>query len=324
MGEYFVVYYMCNEGIKMFGLLKEEDKNVLGGTNFYKNAIFYKDLLCFCDAYQKIIENRDNLPNFCYLHDGKLCLEGICLFIKMYATEFKFETLKLTLDYLKILYYAAASYADEEGIVDQEIIIEEFNTYRDVSIDMCNKSREELVQKEKERNTENGKIDVFHQKNKGQKVLSTIFSVLSPIFLAFSIVSFILSMIILIWVSAQNAFFLISLITAVLCAGVSVLFKIIGKVLLRKSDDLAYQAQVERKNKDEQSGDIKQLQDKYNKLICEKYEYKMCFFEVLSKYSKVLDFKKVLDKARQYKILSYNMIMTSSEFLKANKKILMN
>jgi len=46
----------------------------------------------------------------------------------------------------------------------------------------------------------------------------------------------------------------------------------------------------------------------------------MCFFEILSKYSKVLDFKKILDKARQYKILSYNMIYDIKRIFKSQQK----
>ena len=108
----------------MFKLLKSEDKFVLDNANFAKNAILYKDMLCFYEAYSQIQENQDKLPNFCYIKNNVLCLEGVCLLMKMYATEFKFETLKLTLDYLKVLYFAIASYAENDD-VDREIIIKE-------------------------------------------------------------------------------------------------------------------------------------------------------------------------------------------------------
>ena len=130
----------------MFKLLNSEDKNVLGSSNFAKNACFYKDMLSFCDGFSAILENIENLPKFCFDYNGKLSLEGICLLMKMYATEFKFETIKLSLDYLKILYYTAATFA-EENVVDESKIIEEFDNYRNASVEYCEKQKDEVNEK---------------------------------------------------------------------------------------------------------------------------------------------------------------------------------
>ena len=79
----------------MFKLLKSEDKSVLNNSSFVKNAVLYKDMLCFYEAYSQVMKHKDKLPNFCYSKGKEVCIEGICLLVKMYATEFKFETLNI-------------------------------------------------------------------------------------------------------------------------------------------------------------------------------------------------------------------------------------
>ena len=42
----------------MFTLINPEDKKVLYGSNFAKNAVFYKDMLCFCNAFENLVKNK--------------------------------------------------------------------------------------------------------------------------------------------------------------------------------------------------------------------------------------------------------------------------
>ena len=41
----------------MIKLLNEKDKDVINGSGFVKNAVFYKDMLAFYDAYQNLMKN---------------------------------------------------------------------------------------------------------------------------------------------------------------------------------------------------------------------------------------------------------------------------
>ena len=62
----------------MFKLLNAKDKSVIDNSNFVKNAVLYKDMLCFHEAYSQIMEHKDNLPNFCYLKGKEIsmCIGG--------------------------------------------------------------------------------------------------------------------------------------------------------------------------------------------------------------------------------------------------------
>ena len=48
----------------MFNLIKEEDYDVLANSNFAKNAIFYKDMLAFYDAYTSFSASFLNVTLF--------------------------------------------------------------------------------------------------------------------------------------------------------------------------------------------------------------------------------------------------------------------
>ena len=83
----------------MFQIIKSEDSKVLSSSGFVKNAIFYKDMFAFYDAYEKLTTDfKKSLPNFCFEKKKEFCLEGLCLAMKMYASELGFETVKLTAD----------------------------------------------------------------------------------------------------------------------------------------------------------------------------------------------------------------------------------
>ena len=48
----------------MFSLIKSDDKKVMANSRFVKNAVFYKDLFAFFEAYEKLMaEDKKKLPN---------------------------------------------------------------------------------------------------------------------------------------------------------------------------------------------------------------------------------------------------------------------
>ena len=111
---YYDKINMFNEEAKrLISLIDKRDKDILSSSSFPQNAMLYKDMIAFCDAYTKFLSiEREMLPNYCF-KDGKLYLDGLCLMIKDYCFEFDFETLDLTIDYLKTLYYAIASLSSD-------------------------------------------------------------------------------------------------------------------------------------------------------------------------------------------------------------------
>jgi len=52
----------------MFSLIKSDDAKILSNSRFTKNAIFYKDMFAFFDAYEKFTTDyKNDLPNFCFV-----------------------------------------------------------------------------------------------------------------------------------------------------------------------------------------------------------------------------------------------------------------
>ena len=48
----------------MTHLINADDGKILAGSEFVKNAVFYKDMLAFYDAYEKIMSyDKELLPN---------------------------------------------------------------------------------------------------------------------------------------------------------------------------------------------------------------------------------------------------------------------
>ena len=78
----------------MAHLINRNDKDVIASGSFVKNAVFYKYMLAFYDAYKKLVETSvSKLPSFCY-KKGTFYLEGICLLFRDYSSEFGFESIK--------------------------------------------------------------------------------------------------------------------------------------------------------------------------------------------------------------------------------------
>lgn len=292
----------------MITLLKSDDKKVLGNSGFTKNAIFYKDMLSFCEAYKQITKNKDNLPNFCFVNSGELCLEGICLLMKMYATEFKFETLKLTLDYLKILYFSMATFADENNEVDVQKIIAEFDAYRDASNKYCDEQKRNLEESqrdvlEKEKSINRGTVKCISMK-KWSKTLNIV----SIVLLALSLIGTILPILIIAKNTVQSTKFVVSIIGLVLGLGLAITSKIISVKLSNHFADLEFHITSLKKALTEKQQELSVLESKYYKVYCEKYEYQMCFAEIFSQFGKVLSIEEIIEKSKQYKLLSYNVV----------------
>ena len=304
----------------MFKLLKSEDKNFLGNSNFAKNAIFYKDMLCFFDAYEKIMERKDELPNFCFLENGYVCLEGICLLIKMYATEFKFETIKLTLDYLKILYYSIASFSDDDDTVDHELIVNEFDEYRKASIAFCDDSKKEFESKQNSFNGELKRIKNQEEKCKSLKKGSKMCLIFSVVFFVLSVLGIALPVIVISYKSANSPFFALSIAGVVIGFLIAVWLILLRKKMLSNLSDLEYHVGGLKKNSKSGQDELRQAELKYTKIFCEKYEYEMCFSELFSKYAKILSIDEILKKAKEYKLLSYNIIYDINRLFKSQQK----
>lgn len=308
----FLRYYM-------FQLLNPKDKDVLKNSNFVKNAVFYKDMLCFYNAYVEIAEKKENLPNFCFSADNELCLEGVCLLMKMYATEFKFETLKLSLEYLKILYFAVASYA-ENNTVDSEIIIAEFDEYRLASEKYCEEQKQsvlsqnvELKKTEKQVQAKLKKVLSLESWAKALKISAWTLLVLS--LLAVAIPILIASS------GKQNSILLWGSIVGIILGFIlTVAFLICSKRLKNHASDLSYHCNNAKKELNLKIEEFNEIQAKFYRVFCERYEYSMCFPELFSRFVKVLSIDQILDKAREYRLLSYNVIYDINRLFRSQQK----
>ncbi len=302
----------------MFTLLKPEDKNVLRNSNFVKNAIFYKDMICFHYAYSCILENKERLPNFCFLKDDELCLEGICLLMKMYATEFKFETLKLSLDYLKILYFAIACYAENDS-VDSQIIIEEFEQYRLASETYCDEQKQKVM-------TESQKIKKTEKsiQNKSKKIISMenwakCLKISAWILLALSVIGIIAPIMIYIRNTA-SVFVWLSIAGVLFGFIITIACFVISKKLLNHVVDLTFHVQNAKKELNAKVEEFAAVQSQFYRVFCEKYEYSMCFSELFSKFADILTIDEILNKASEYKLLSYNVRYDINRLFKSQQK----
>ena len=303
----------------MFKLLRPEDKDFLDNSNFAKNAVFYKDMLCFYDAYCGIFERRESLPNFCYVKKKELCLEGICLLIKMYATEFKFETIKLTLDYMKILYYTIASYSENDE-VDKEVIIKEVDEYRLASFEYCNANREGFETKQKAVNDLDKNLKADIQKSQKLKKDGKFCFVFSIVMLILSILSISAPILVMCNFPDNKILFWGSIAGVGVGFIISIVLLVLSKKFSNTSSDFAFHIQTLKKERETSFVELTELQTKYYKVFCEKYEYKACFSEIFSRYSKILTIDEILAKASNYKILSYNMAYDIGRLFKSQQK----
>ena len=263
----------------MFQIIKSEDSKVLSSSGFVKNAIFYKDMFAFYDAYEKLTTDfKNSLPNFCFEKKKEFCLEGLCLAMKMYASELGFETVKLTADYLRVLYFTICAYSTDSKTVDRAAIEIEYEEYKKASRQVVESAQSQIAEVEKVYNEKKKKHDEGANKYARKLILSHVYNVL-----------FIVSLITGIFVAgvamAFNYMGMIELTTAVIWAvslfvGIellAVLFRILSKKNEEYSHDNAYLLQNLKKDKDAAYEEYRVAKDKSNRIISEKYEFMHSF-----------------------------------------------
>lgn len=258
----------------MVELISGSDSELLKNSDFVKNARLYKDMLAFYDAYCALAEAKSSdIPNYCRDIDG-LSLNGVCLFMLNHAAELGFESLELSLDYLKVIYYTLASYsADGVNMPSRQVIEQELNEYRGAGQVALNKCLNDYKKKndsyKKSRVAYEAELDKYSHKIVASKVLEGMS----------------ISLIIVFFVSAMLMFTFyfvgkFSLSLAILCsallagAGFAVFFTLryIAAKLASTAHDFAYELQTKKRDKNGQYQVLSATRKKLSRLVSEKYE----------------------------------------------------
>ena len=296
-------------GGNMVALIHEKDKNFMANASFIKNAVLYKDIFAFYDAFTFIMsQEKEMLPNYCFLNNGDYCLEGICLLIKDYSSELGFESVKLSIDYLKVIYYTIASYSKDGNLPDKKVIEAEYNGYKKASEEVSKTTKAEyndMDDKFSDAKSSYDKLnDIYGKKLVSSRLLNTLSIVFLVAGILFAGASFSLSMAGII--TPAIAYTLVAVFAVV---GVSLFFalKWVSKRQDSDAGELAYTMQGKKKSKDELESDRQIYLEQYNKIIGERYEYTSNFGDLLNSFRKKLSYEEILRKAREYKILSYNV-----------------
>ena len=293
----------------MAPLIDKDDYKVMKNTKFVKNAVFYKDMFAFYDAYTLILNSeKTKLPNYCFLLNGNYCLEGICLLMSDYASELGFESLKLSLDYLKTIYYTIASFSDDENLPEKSVIEEEFEMYKKASEELAKAEQAKFEEKLSAFNEVKKDFDKTSNQYAKKLVSSRILSGLSVVLL---IVFFAVGM----FPFAFYYFEKLSFTLACVLGGVSVIIAFTLYFSLKKLSEklegdaggLLYVIQNKKKAKNQALEVLNNFKLKYAKIENERYEYNNSFSKALSKFVEHLSFDEVLKKASEYKLLSYNI-----------------
>lgn len=292
----------------MFSIISKEDSKIMANSRFVKNAVLYKDMLAFFELYENIMStDKNELPNFVFLPKGGYCLEGICLIAKNYASELGFETLNLSLEYLKTIYYTIASFAADNGKVDKKLLIAEFEEYKKASKNVSSEISGETKEAYKKYEESKAIFDKETEKYAKNLVLAKTFNVL---YIFFLVAGFLSAMIPFSFYFMGEILLLKTIIIAVVCLavgiGLTILFKSLENKLSVASNDTAYGMQILKKNKDNDYLSYKDVRDKENKILSEKYEYENQFCTELKKFGKTLTIAEILELAREYKLVSYN------------------
>ncbi|MBQ8451302.1 MAG: hypothetical protein IJ538_00780 [Clostridia bacterium] len=293
----------------MSKLLNAADGNVLKGAKFVKNAKFYKDMFAFYKAYEAIVSaDKEKLPNYVVSTDGEFLLDGICLFIRNYASEFDFESTKLTLNYLKVLYYTIASYSADENLPELDIIQREFGEYLKASEELAIPARDEYEKRKQLADDCKAKYEKANNAYAHYIISGKICNILSIFLMCFGIFGGMI---------ATSFYFLgkFGLTPAIVTASISVLvgfvlffvLKFLSNSIEKNSGEKLYTIQRQKKAKDEAVELFKQSLVKYSKIECERYEYSHNFAVELSSYYKKTSFDEILKRARQYKLLTFNV-----------------
>ena len=293
----------------MVNLINKSDKNVINNSGFVKNAVFYKDMLAFYDAYTKLMQEKvSKIPSFCY-KNGTFYLEGICLLFKDYASELGFESIRLSLEYLKVIYYTIASYSEDGELPERQVLENEFNVYKNASIELAIASATEHQEAKQKLDSAKTNFDKSTNSFAKNLISSRIFDWLFIVVLTLSIISAGLS---------YSFYFYgehLSLVEASIVAGaillggglIACLFKALSKKTNSNAGGDNYSIQGQKRKKDDVEYEYEKVFDKYNKIAAEKYEYNSNFSNELKKYVEVLPFEEIVKRASEYKMLSYNM-----------------
>lgn len=289
-------------------LINKNDKDVISSAGFIKNAVFYKDLIAFYDAYNNLMQQKvSKLPAYCY-KKGTYYLEGICLLFKDYASELGFESVRLSLDYLKVLYYTIASYSTDGSLPERDLLISEFNVYKKASIELAVSSSSEL-EEAKSKFAENKK-DYEKTQNSYSKNLvfarllegfSTVIAVITVIVAMLSYTCYFMGKFTMLTATIG------AIIVLVVGFGIFGLMRLLAKRKQNNANGINYSLQGKKKKKDNEELEYTKVLEKFNKINSEKYEYNSSFANELKKFAKTLEFEEVIERANEYKMLSYNM-----------------
>lgn len=291
----------------MFKLINNKDSKLFSNSMFIKNPDFFKDSVAFFDAYSNLCEKEiDEIPNYCVYPNGRYCLDGICLFLKTYASEFDFCTIDLSIEYLKTLYYAIASLSKDGKTVEKELIMSEYLVYKDANEKHYNRVKKEYLKTKKEHDENLLKFD-----NKNNK--QTKYFMLSNVFKIFATVAIILSFAIAI---LPTTFYFIGklelkktliLVIAILAIGLflKIEFKMLYNYYSNLAKDEAYLLQTLKRNKDASFYAFNDVKIKNSKIICDYYEYSNGLES--AQLAKKLEFDKVLKLARKHNFKSFNL-----------------
>ncbi len=293
----------------MFSLISKDDNKVMVNSRFVKNAVFYKDLFAFFDTYEKLMaEDKNNLPSFCVDKNGNYNLEGICLFMKLYASELGFETLKLSLEYLRVIYYTIAGYTINKKTVERSVLKNEFNEYKKASFDVVKNARSEIGKYQETFETQKKKYDQNSNVYAKKLILSRIYSALAVIFM---VVGFVSAMLPFTFYFLEKLEFLTAIVASGLLLAVGLIISIVFNLVSKRADvdasDMAYVLQGIKKEKDTAFENLRNVKNKSNRIISEKYEYLHSISESFAKFTTPLSFEEILEKSKEYNFKSYNI-----------------
>ena len=306
----------------MTPLINAEDKKVLAGSDFVKNAIFYKDMLAFYDAYEKIVSyDRDLLPNYCFNQNNTYLLDGICLLMKNYASEFGFETIKLSLEYLKVLYYTIVGYSTDENLPPKDVILNEVESYKKASLSLVDEEKKVFDEKNNKFLEAQKDYDKFSSKYAKELVSSKVLGILAIVMLTvFMFAAGVSAAVFFLGaITSKLAIILVSSFAFVAIFSF-IIMKAAVKKIERKAGDVSYVLQNKKKNKDALYADVQTEKVKLNRILVEKYEYKSNFAEELNKYTKRVSFDEIIKRASEYKLLSYNLKVDIANLFENQRK----
>ena len=292
----------------MVSLIREQDNSVLSKDGFVKNAVFYKDLFAFYDAYTKLMKtDTADLPGYVY-HKNRYILEGVCLFMKNYSSELGFESMHLTLDYLKVIYYTIASYSTDKNLPERTVFEEEFKLFSETANNMYVSALEEHKAQDLAYQKTKGEFDKLTSKFAAKLVWSKLFKAVSIVMLLASVISgmvpfavYFLNNLTMTWACVLSA--------ACIVVGFSIsgVFKLLAKKYETYSGDSEYEVQQKKRSKDIYLSASRASYLKLSRIAGERYECNNNLFKELAAKRKVDGIDAVIAKASEYKLLSYNI-----------------